>query len=125
MPLRSVPFDNASDLSAFAAGAKKVLSAAVVFGGAGYVTNDILEIVGGTGELTGRLKVTGHLLGVITTVSVEEEGAYTTPPSNPVSVIGGTGLGATFNLTLGDAVPQSEVLSVEIVDHRWYLLYWV
>lgn len=124
MPLRSVSFDNASDLAAFAVAAKEVLSAAKVSGGTGYSTDDILEVVGGTGELIAKLKVTSHTLGVINTVSVEEEGAYTTPPTNPVSVTGGTGLNATFNLTLGDAVLQPDVLSVETVRHRWYLMYW-
>lgn len=125
MALRSLSFDSAADLQAFAASAKEVLSAAVVVGGTLYTLNDILTVVGGVGEFVAKLKVTGVAVGVITTVSVEEEGAYTTAPTNPVSVTGGTGLGATFNLTLGNAALQTDILSVEIVDRRWYLLYWV
>jgi hypothetical protein len=125
MALRATSFDNASDLAAFAAGAQKVASAAVVDGGGSYAVDDILTVVGGTGELVATLKVTGETLGVINTVSVEEEGAYTSSPANPVSVVGGSGLGATFNLTLSDAVLQADVLSVETIRHRWYLLYWV
>jgi hypothetical protein len=39
--------------------------------------------------------------GLIGSVSVLTPGVYSVPPANPVSVTGGTGTGATFNLTLG------------------------
>ena len=125
MSLRAASFDNPSDLVAYSVGAKKVTSAAKATGGAGYVVDDLLTVVGGTGELIATLKVTGETAGKIDTVSVEDEGGYTTAPTNPVSVTGGSGLGATFNLTLGGAVLQVDVFSIETIDHRWHLLYWV
>jgi len=79
---------------------KSVASAAVVSGGTGYTVNDVLTVSGGTG-VAAELTVTAETGGVIDSVSVTNQGRYTVPPSNPVSVTGGTGGDdATFDLTL-------------------------
>jgi hypothetical protein len=124
--LRSLQFDSAETLTAFANAAQEILSAAIFAGGTGYEVNDILTIVGGTGEVRARLKVTAEAGKVITGIDVEHEGAYTTVPSNPVSVTGGSGNDdATFNLTSGAAVQQADVKNIREKDGRWYLLYGV
>jgi hypothetical protein len=74
----------------------------VVGGGTGYTLNDVLTIVGGTrpgGAAT--LTVTGVSAGVITSVSVSAAANYSVAPTNPASVTGGTGTGATFTLAWG------------------------
>jgi hypothetical protein len=70
-------------------------AADVVDGGTGYVADDVLTVEGGTGEAA-TLLVTSVDAGVITSVSVETQGAYSVPPDNPISVTGGNGTGAAF-----------------------------
>lgn len=74
--------------------------ASIAGGGTGYAVNDILTVSGGTSSHTAKLRVTSVAAGVIDGIAVEEGGAYTVSPSNPVSVTGGGGSGATFNLTI-------------------------
>jgi hypothetical protein len=80
----------------------KAVSAAVSAGGSGYSVNDVLT-VSGTGTTPVKLKVTGVSTGAVTSVTIMQAGQYTgaTPPSNPVSVSGGGGSSATFNLVWG------------------------
>jgi hypothetical protein len=126
MPIRSVSFNTPAELVAFANSFQEATVAAVADGGTGYAVNDVLEVLGGVGEAPALLKVTTATGGVITAVSILKEGAYTTAPTNPVAVIGGAGNGdAEFNLTLGGAITQADVVSVEPVARRWYLSYWV
>jgi hypothetical protein len=69
-------------------------------GGTGYTAGDVLTVVGGTpAGAAATLTVSTVSAGVITAVAVNNFGSYTALPSNPVSVTGGTGTGATFNLT--------------------------
>ena len=69
-------------------------------GGTGYAVGNTLTVVGGTGSILAELTVsTVSGGGAITGVSISNAGLYTTKPSNPVSVTGGTGSSATFNLT--------------------------
>jgi hypothetical protein len=77
-----------------------VSSAAVDFGGTGYVVNDVLTVIGGSGS-SSTLEVTAVDSGVITAVSVTNAGNYVSFPASPVIVTGGTGSGATFNLIGG------------------------
>jgi hypothetical protein len=70
-------------------------------GGTSYTVGDVLTIVGGTSTVACRVTVTTVSSGVITAVSVTTGGSYTVAPTNPASVTGGTGSGATFNLTFG------------------------
>lgn len=76
-----------------------VQSASVVVGGSGYTVSDTLTVQGGTGTAA-TLTVTGVSGGVITSVSVASNGQYSTDPSLPASVTGGTGSGATFQLEI-------------------------
>jgi hypothetical protein len=124
MPVRSLAFDTADHLATFATSGRSVTSAAKVSGGTGYTVNDIIQVVG-PARSTALLKVLTAPLGVIGTVSVESEGAYDVDPTNPVSVTGGTGSGATFNLTMGVAMVQSDVGGINFKDGIWYLSYWV
>jgi len=125
MPLRTLYFDSADDLSTFVNSAKEVASAAIAAGGTGYAVDDILTLVGGTFERVGKLRVTTVTTGAVTAVSVEEEGAYTVVPTDPVAVTGGSGNDATFNLTVGDAVLQADFQTLIPKDGNWYLAYWV
>jgi len=68
-------------------------------GGTGYTLNDVLTVSGGTFTSATQITVTAVSSGVITAASVTGLGSYTVAPSNPVSVTGGTGSGATFTLS--------------------------
>jgi hypothetical protein len=73
-------------------------------GGSGYTLNDVITIVGGTvqaGFSNATFTATGVSTGVITAITPLNFAAYTILPTNPVSVTGGTGTLATFNLTYG------------------------
>ena len=68
-------------------------------GGTGYTAGNVLTVSGGTPQTAVQLTVSTVSAGVITGVTISTAGAYTALPTNPVSVTGGTGSGATFNLT--------------------------
>jgi hypothetical protein len=68
-------------------------------GGTGYTVGNVLTVVGGTFTVACQVTVTTVSGGVITGVSVATGGSYTVAPTNPVSVTGGSGSGATFNLS--------------------------
>jgi hypothetical protein len=75
--------------------------ATIVSGGTGYTVGDLITLVGGTisGQAT-RFQVTAVSSGVITAINeFNLYGDYLINPTNPVSVTGGTGTGATFNVT--------------------------
>ena len=74
-------------------------SVGVAGGGTGYTVKDELTVSGGTGTAM-KLIVTETSAGVITGVLPLDTGNYSAIPSNPVSVTGGTGSGATFNLSI-------------------------
>jgi hypothetical protein len=74
--------------------------ATVAAAGTGYTAGDILTVSGGFGQIDAELTVTtvgGG--GAVTAVSISNAGSYTEAPLNPVAVTGGTGLGATFDMT--------------------------
>lgn len=126
MPIRCVALDSADSLASFATSAEKTNSVAVVVGGTGYAVDDILVVLGGSSEYSTTLKVTtvgGS--GEVTGVAVEAEGAYSVVPTNPVSVAGGSGNGATFNLTTGTAMTQSDVAKTLNYQGAWRLFYYV
>lgn len=77
----------------------EAVSAAVVAGGTGYAVGNTLTVVGGLGQIDTELTVTTVSSGVITGVSISNAGQYAEIPTNPVSVTGGAGSAATFNLT--------------------------
>lgn len=68
-------------------------------GGTGYTVGDVLTIVGGDGPVATQITVDTVSTGVITAVTITQAGSYVTPPSDPVAVTGGTGSGATFDMT--------------------------
>lgn len=125
MTLRVLNFDTSDALASFANAAQEALTAAVALGGggSGYQVDDILHVVGGQFEAPVRLKVTTEVGNVITGVAIDNEGAYSSVPGNPVSVTGGSGVGATFDLTWGPAVQQADVYGIETALGRWYLAY--
>jgi uncharacterized protein (TIGR01370 family) len=64
--------------------------------GTGYSAGDVLTLTG-----TGGATITVNTVssGTISTYSITTAGSTATQPSNPVATTGGTGTGATFNLT--------------------------
>jgi len=71
----------------------------IVNGGTGYAVANVLTVQGGTGTAA-TLTVATVSGGVITSVTITTRGSYTANPTNPVSVSGGAGSNATFNLDL-------------------------
>jgi hypothetical protein len=87
-------------LSGVAPQEAEAFSAAVNGGGTGYAVGNTLAVVGGIGQITTELTVaTIGAGGVITGVTVTNAGQYNVAPTNPVSVTGGAGSAATFNIT--------------------------
>lgn len=82
-------------------------SVAVNAGGTGYAVDDILTVSGGTLETAGAaatVRVTSVSSGVVTGVSVETGGEYSSTPANPASTTGGTGTGCTVDITYQKSV---------------------
>jgi len=79
----------------------KVSSASISSQGTAYAVNNILNISNGTYTSQAKLNVLTTSSGKITSISINNAGTYTTLPSNPVSVTGGSGTGAKFNLGWG------------------------
>lgn len=73
--------------------------AAVVDGGQDYTNGDVVTVDGGSGPQATQLELS-VTDGVVTGAVLVDgnTGHYLTKPSNPVSVSGGTGSGATFTL---------------------------
>jgi RHS repeat-associated protein len=67
--------------------------------GSGYHAGDVLTVAGGTGTAA-QIHVDSVLAGFITGCSLLSSGNYTALPPTPNSATGGSGSGATFNLTL-------------------------
>jgi hypothetical protein len=74
-----------------------VATVSVANGGTGYTNGDVLTASGGTGA-SATFTVTSVSSGVITAITVLNNGSYTAIPTSPASVTGGTGLSATINL---------------------------
>jgi hypothetical protein len=78
----------------------EAFSVTVTAAGTGYVAGDTLAVVGGIGTITTELTVsTVNGTGGVTGVTITNAGQYSTAPTNPVSVTGGTGSAATFTIT--------------------------
>ena len=78
----------------------EAFSVAINAAGTGYVAGNTLAVVGGIGTITTELTVsTVDMSGGITGVTISNAGQYSTAPTNPVSVTGGAGAAATFNVT--------------------------
>jgi len=90
----------AGGVQATASAAMFIQTVSIVNGGTGYAVGNVLTVVGGTVITAATLTVSSVSAGVITGVTVTTGGtSYTVLPSNPVSVTGGAGSGATFNVT--------------------------
>lgn len=82
-----------------------VKTASIQAAGTGYTAGDILTIVGGTSSTVAKIKVDsvgggGDITSILVETDIDgDEGNYSVIPANPVSVTGGTGTTATFNLT--------------------------
>jgi hypothetical protein len=87
-------------LSGVAPQEAEAVSVAINAAGTGYTAGDTLDVVGGLGQLDTELTVsTVNGTGGITGVTISNAGQYAEIPANPVSVTGGSGSAATFNLT--------------------------
>lgn len=87
-------------LSGVAPQEAEAVSVAINAAGTGYTAGDTLDVVGGLGPITTELTVsTVNGSGGITGVTISNAGQYAEIPANPVSVTGGSGSAATFNLT--------------------------
>lgn len=79
---------------------KILTEVSIANGGSGYAAGDTLQVQGGVEDIIAELTVTTvGALGVITGVEISNAGSYDVAPSNPVSVSGGSGASATFDLT--------------------------
>jgi hypothetical protein len=87
-------------LSGVAPQEAEAVSVAVNAAGTGYVVGNTLTVVGGLGQIDTELTVsTVNGSGGITGITISNAGQYIEIPLNPVSVTGGAGSAATFNLT--------------------------
>lgn len=99
----------------------------VLLAGTGYAVNDLLTVVGGTGDAATMIVDTVGSSGEILTFFVIDGGNYTTLPTNPVTVTGGTGTGAKFDLVLQPASKDYLTINRNSVDlnawsrsNRWF-----
>ena len=78
-------------------------SVAIDGGGTGYAVNDILTAAGGTGPRSATFRVTGQAAGVINAVELVDPGEYRELPTLAANAVtGGSGSGATLDLTQAD-----------------------
>lgn len=85
-------------------------SATVAAGGSGYVVGDVLTLSGGTGNVASTFRVATVSSGVVTSVTVVEQGSYATAPTSPVSTTGGSGTGCTLTVTFGNGTSEAEII---------------
>jgi hypothetical protein len=91
----------AGGVQATASATMFVSTATVSAGGSGYLVGDVLTASGGTFSQALILTVATLSGSAVATVTITNAGQYTALPSNPVSITGGTGTGATFTLGWG------------------------
>lgn len=98
-PIPVMPSPNAP-ASAVLTKAKGASAVAVATAGSGYTVGDVLTLAGTTGPVACKLKVaTVNGSGGVTGISIQVPGVMSATPTNPASVTGGTGTGATFTMT--------------------------
>lgn len=81
-----------------------VATVAIQAAGTGYRVGDLLTVTGGTSaQRSARVYVSAvnPSTGAVTGVAVDDPGVYGALPANPAATTGGTGSGATVNLTGG------------------------
>lgn len=91
---------------------QQAASATIAGGGTGYANGNVLTVVGGNFTTAATFTVTGNSSGVITSVSLTTAGEYRDVPTNPVTVTGGAGTGATLTVTFA---PYSGANEREVV----------
>ena len=86
-------------------GDTRAITAVPVNPGLGYAVNDVLTLVGGSSPFPGSGRSAMLTVnnvnasdGSISIVGISDWGSYQNVPPNPVSVIGGSGTGALFNI---------------------------
>lgn len=84
----------------------ELATVAIGAGGTGYVVNDLVTLVGGSGTAA-IVKVTAVSAGVVTALQLVHTGFYTTTPSGTLSTTGGTGTGLTVTFTALDHQPTA------------------
>ena len=94
----------------------EVTSHTLVDAGTGYQVGDILFASGGDGSRA-RFEVTAvGAGGEITAVTRILNGSYIENPTNPVGTTGGSGSGASFNLTLNNSTADYKDLATACYD---------
>ena len=74
--------------------------AAIGSAGTGYTAGDIVTVDNGFNTIAAELTIDSvDGAGGVTGVTISNAGDYTEIPTNPVTVSGGTGVGATFDMT--------------------------
>ncbi len=77
-----------------------------IYTGAAYVVGSVINLVGGTGISATELTMSANGL------AVTSGGAYTVPPTNPISLSGGTGGGGTITGTFGPTPVRNAIMDM-------------
>jgi len=105
------------------AGTFKVSAIELEDAGSGYAENDVLTVdAGETGDTEATITVlTVDGSGTILTAEITTAGSYASNVfTNPVSVTGGTGTLATFNLTMIEDELPGQILTATLIDGGRY-----
>ena len=87
--------------------------------GFGYLPGDVLTVSGGTAIIPAKIKVIRcNQFGEIQAADMITAGYYTVVPANPVTVTGGSGLGATFVLTPHENPGLTDVAAITRICAR-------
>jgi len=95
--------------------AGRIVEATIVDEGSSYANGNVLTVSGGTSSTPATLTILGAGAGPggadgvdgsggVVYFSISEPGVYSVLPANPVSVTGGAGSAATFNLVWGSTI---------------------
>lgn len=87
---------------------KKASSATVGSGGSGYTNGDTLTVPNTSAGGTASTWTATVSAGAVTSVALVTAGNYHETPSNPAATTGGTGTGATLNVTYIDGTDETD-----------------
>lgn len=108
-------YDRANNVIPTSSGKYEVTEVSVNQGGTGYTVGDVLSLTGSEGDTAAKVSVTtvNETKGV-TAISVTTKGASTTDPAgDSKTVTGGTGSGATLDIT-SIRLPHYEVATATV-----------
>lgn len=108
-------YDRANNVIPISSGKYEVTEVSVNQGGTGYTVGDVLSLTGSEGDTAAKVSVTtvNETKGV-TAISVTTKGASTTDPAgDSKAVTGGTGSGATLDIT-STKIPHYEVATATV-----------